>query len=125
MVRAKCELVRSSRIVVNMASSERKATVCEIKKRLYHFTHDELIGLVDCLEPAADPERQRLDLTDEECCFEYIVKSALHNIDSLTSQQQLTLTTDTQTQQMEYNQLADCSEKLGRKPGPEWPSGEP
>ncbi len=72
MVRAKCELV-SSRIVVNMASNERKATVWEIKKRLYHLTHDELIGLVDCLEPAADPERHRLDLTSEECCFEYIV----------------------------------------------------
>ncbi len=149
MVRAKCEFV-SSRIVVNMASSERKATVWEIKKRLYHLTHDELIGLVDCLEPAADPERHRLDLTDEECCFEYIVnymtsnylleledggfaqllllkdnvdaviqkrnvKSALHNIESHTPQQQLTLTTDTQSQQMEYNQLADCYEELGRK----------
>lgn len=45
----------------------------EIKKRLLQLTHDELISLVDCLEPATDPGRHRLDITDEECCFEYIV----------------------------------------------------
>ncbi len=39
----------------------------------------------------------------------------MHNIESLSPQQQLTLTTDTQTQQIEYNQLADCYEDLGRK----------
>lgn len=125
-----------------MTSSERKATVWEIKKKLHQLTHDELISLMDCLEPATDPERNRLDITDEECCFEYIVdymasdsllgledgglshllllkdrvdliiqkrnvSSALHDTESLTPPQQPTLTTHTQTQQMEYNQLVN------------------
>ncbi len=46
------------------------------------------------------------------------VKSALHNIDHIPPQQQLTLTTDTQTQQMEYNQLADCYERVRPKTSP-------
>lgn len=133
-----------------MTSSERKATVWEIKKKLHQLTHDELISLMDCLEPATDPERNRLDITDEECCFEYIVdymasdsllgledgglshllllkdrvdliiqkrnvSSALHDTESLTPPQQPTLTTHTQTQQMEYNQLVNSYEELGRK----------
>lgn len=45
------------------------------------------------------------------------VKSAFHDTESLTPQQQQqpTLTSDTQTQQMEYNRLVDCYEELGRK----------
>lgn len=64
-----------------MASSERKATVWEIKKALHQLTHDELISLVDCLEPTANPGKHRLDITDEEGCFEYFVD--FMNSDSL------------------------------------------
>jgi hypothetical protein len=135
-----------------MASGERKATVWEIKKRLHQLTHDKLIDLLDHLELTADTGKCRLDVTDEECCFEYIVdymtseslleledggfsqllllkdnvdaiiqkrnvKTVLHDTELLTPQQpltQLTLTTDTQTQQ-EYHQMVDCYEELGRK----------
>lgn len=149
MVQVKCEPI-SSWIVDKMASSERKTTVWEIKKKLHQLTHDELISLVDCLESTAAPGRHRLDITDEECCFEYIVeymnsdllleledeglsqllllkddvdvliqkrnvKSVLHDTESLTPPQQLTNTTDTQTQPMEYNRLVNCYEELGRK----------
>lgn len=149
MVWDKCEPI-SIRIVYKMASSERKATVWEIKKRLHQLTHDELISLVDCLDPDTDTGRDRLDITDEEGCLEHIVdymasdslleledgglsqllllkdnvdmiiqkrnvKSALHDTESGTPQQQHTPTTNTQTQQIEYNRLVDCYEELGRK----------
>lgn len=128
----------SNRTVDRMASNERKATVWEIKKRLHQLTHDELISLVDCLEPTAAPGKHRLDITDEECCFEYIVeymnsdflleledeglsqllllkdnvnviiqkqnvRTVVHDTESLTPPQQLTHTTDTQAQPMEYS----------------------
>lgn len=72
MVRAKCEPINSE-IFNKMASGERKATVWEIKKRLHQLTHDELISLVEHLEPTADTGKCRLDVTYEECCFEYVV----------------------------------------------------
>lgn len=152
MVRAKCVPINSE-IFDKMASGERKLTVWEIKKRLHLLTHDELISLGDHLEPTADIGKRRLDVTDEECCFEYIVDfmtseslleledgglsqllllkdnvdaiiqkrnvtTVLHDTELLTPQQPLTqptLTTDTQTQQMEYHQMVDCYEELGRK----------
>lgn len=42
-------------------------------KRLLQLTHDEQISLMDGLELASDKGRDRLDITDEVCCFGYIV----------------------------------------------------
>lgn len=149
MVQAECEPI-SNRNVEKMASSERKATVWEIKKALHQLTCDELVSLLDCLEPSADSGKHRLDITDEECCFEYLVaymnseslleledeglsqllllkdnvdviiqkrnvKTVLHDTEPSTPPQQLTHTTNTQIQPMEYNCLVDCYEELGRK----------